>query len=82
MDCLQVPGGDTVLPDPRPEGFPMFRRARLQSHFPSATKTRLLVPVSLQHAGGVVQPGAGRLDHQSVLQDAAHVHVLPGLGRV
>lgn len=79
---VQVRGRDSVLSDSRQESFPVFRRARLQSHLQRDAETRRLLPVRLQHARPVVQPGCGRLADQPILQDASHVHLLRGLGRV
>lgn len=82
--CLsQLLGGDSVQPDPRPEGLPLLRRARLQGHVRPHAPPRPAVHLAVQHARGEqLAVGRGRLGDQSLRPNATHVHVLPGLGRL
>lgn len=78
---FQLLGSDSVQSDPRPEGLPLLRRARLQGHLLPDAPPRPAVPVPVQHARGrQLAVGRGRLGDQSLRQDAAHVHVLLSLG--
>lgn len=80
---FQLPGGDSVQSDPRPEGLPLLRRARLQGHVHPHAPPRPAVHLAVQHARGEqLAVGRRRLGDQSLFPNASHVHVLPGLGRL
>lgn len=79
----QLPGGDPVQSHPRPQGLPLLRRARLQGHVLARPPPRRPVHLAGQHARGeLLAAGRGRLADQPLRPHAAHVHLLPGLGRV
>lgn len=79
----QLPGGDAVQSDPRPEGLPLLRRARLQGHVLPHPPPRPAVHLAVQHARGEqLAGGRRRLGDQPFRPHAPHVHVLPGLGRL
>lgn len=77
----QVSGGDSVQSNPRPQGFPVLRRAHLQGHVLPHPPPRPSVHLAVQHARWEqLAVGRGRLGDQPLRPNAPHVHVLPGLG--